>query len=96
MALIKDITLNNGVKVNYHRVASINNITNTASIIEIQSYIDKNKRTEEKFAIQNNDNMNIFINTEYLSIPYTPSFDVDKAYTYLKTLDKFAGFTDDL
>lgn len=96
MALIKEITLNNGIKVNYHRIASINNITNKATIIEIQSYINKEKREKEKNSIKNSLNMNIFINTEYLNIDYSPTLDVDKAYDYIKTLDKFQNSTDDM
>ena len=46
MALNKSITLENGVTVNYHRVVSVNSITNKASIIEIASYISKEKREE--------------------------------------------------
>ena len=33
MAIIKNITLDSGVMVNYHRVVSVNNVTNHASII---------------------------------------------------------------
>lgn len=96
MALIKEIELNNGIKVNYHRIASVHNITNQASIIEIQSYINKEKRLEEKDALQNNKQMNIYIHTEYLNKEYDKFLDVDKAYAYLKTLEKFTGYTDDI
>ena len=54
MALIKEITLDNGITVNYHRIASVNNITKQAIIIEIQSYTSKGKRLEEKTALENN------------------------------------------
>ena len=50
MALSKNIELNNGITVNYHRVVSVNNITNQASIIEIGSYTSSEKRQEEKSA----------------------------------------------
>ena len=48
MALNKKIELKNGVIVNYHRIVSINKITNNANIIEIASYTSKEKRDEEK------------------------------------------------
>ncbi len=96
MALIKEITLDNGITVNYHRIASINNVTSQASIIEIQSYTSKSKREEEKDAIKNNHPMNIYIHTEYLNKQYTQTLDINKAYEYLKTLEKFAGYTDDI
>lgn len=94
MALSKKIELNNGVIVNHHRVASINNITNVATIIEVQSYTSKEKRDEEKEAIENSKPMNIFIDTKRISIPYDAEMDVVKAYNYLKTLDEFKDSKD--
>ena len=94
MALSKNIELNNGITVNYHRVVSVNNITNQTSIIEIASYTSKEKRDEEKSALENNQPMNIFINTEYMNINYNKNLNVDNAYNYLKTLEKFSNSTD--
>lgn len=94
MALSKNIELNNGITVNYHRVVSVNNITNKTSIIEIASYTSKEKRDEEKSALENNQPMNIFINTEYMNINYNKNLNVDNAYNYLKTLEKFSNSTD--
>lgn len=96
MALIKEITLDNGITVNYHRVVSVNNITNHASIIEIASYTSKEKRQEEKTALANHLPMNIFIHSDYMAIEYNPTLNVNSAYNYLKTLEKFSGYTDDL
>lgn len=95
MALIKSITLDNGVTINYHRVVSVNNITNHASIIEIGSYTSKEKRQEEKSALENNQPMNIFIHAEYLNIPYNSNLNVNSAYEYLKGLEKFENSEDD-
>lgn len=94
MALIKSITLDNGVTVNYHRVVSVNNVTNQTSIIEIASYTSKAKRDEEKLKLTNKEPMNIFINTEYMNINYNKNLNVDNAYNYLKTLEKFSNSTD--
>ena len=44
MGLKKEITLDNGVSVNYHRIVSINNITNVSTIIEVASYTSEEKR----------------------------------------------------
>ncbi len=96
MALIKTIALGNGITTNYHRIVSVNNITNQASIIEVASYTDKSKREEEKLSIANGTKMNIFISTEYLSKEYTETLNVDAAYAYLKTLEKFSGSADDI
>lgn len=95
MALIKSITLYNGITVNYHRVVSVNNITNHASIIEVASYINSEKRQEEKTALENNQTMNVFIHSEYLGLPYNSTLNVNSAYEYLKTLDKFSNATSD-
>ena len=38
MALKKEIELENGIIVNYHRIVSINKITNDCNIIEVASY----------------------------------------------------------
>ena len=96
MALIKEITLDNGIITNYHRVVSVNNITNKCSILEIASYTNKTKRLEEKNAIENNQPMNVYIATEYLNEEYDKTLNVDKAYEHLKTLEKFANSTDDI
>lgn len=95
MALIKEITLNSGVITNYHRVVSINNITNVATIIETASYTSSEKREEEKNAIENGVGMDVFIDTNYIPLPYNKSLDVDGAYMHLKTLPKFQNAIDD-
>lgn len=48
MAIIKDIELDNGVVLSYHRVSSINKITNQSNIIEVNSYINEQQREKEK------------------------------------------------
>lgn len=89
MALNKTIILDNGINVNYHRIVSINNIINHETIIEIASYINSEKREEEKTALKNNKPMNVFTKTKYAVKEYTPDTDIVSAYTYLKTLDEF-------
>lgn len=96
MALIKEIILDNGIPVYYHRVVSVNNITNHASIIEIASYVNKEKREEEKESLELNKPMNVFIHSDYKEIPYNKTLNVDTAYEYLKTLEKFENSEDDI
>lgn len=48
MGLLKKIELENGIELNYHRVVSINNITNISSTIEVASYINEKQRNIEK------------------------------------------------
>ncbi len=94
MGLRKGITLDNGVIVNYHRIVSINNITNVSTIIEVASYTSKDKREEEKTAIENSEVMNVFIDTDYINKEYEEDFTIEQAYDYLKTLDKFKDSED--
>lgn len=48
MALQKEIELENGVILNYHRITSLNKITNILNNIEVNSYISENQREKEK------------------------------------------------
>lgn len=93
MAIIKEIELENGVKVNYHRVVSINKITNVQNIIEVASYTNKQKRKEE--AQNQGEETNIFIYTTYLNTPYNEEINISNVYEYLKTLEQFKNAVDD-
>ena len=94
MGLKKEITLSNGVSVSYHRIVSLNNITNVSTIIEVGSYTSEEKREEEKVAIQNAQAIDVFIDTEYINKDYTENMTIEQAYDYLKTLDKFKSSED--
>jgi hypothetical protein len=95
MALIKSIKLSNGVIVNYHRIVSVQNITNHASIIEIASYPSKEKRLEEIEALKNKQMMDVFIESDYITTNYNKDLNVDSAYDYVKTLEKYENAQDD-
>lgn len=92
MALKKQIELENGVMVNYHRIVSINKITNKQIIIEVASYTSKEKRQEE--IDKEGQEMNIFIETTYLNKKYNESDSIQDLYNYLKTTEKFANAED--
>ena len=73
MAIKKEIELDNGVIVKYHRIVSINKITNQSNIIEIASYTTEEKRKEEIEYYKNNNldkKMNVFIDTKYINKDY--------------------------
>lgn len=95
MALQKEIELENGIVVNYHRIVSITKITNQLNSIEVASYISAKKREEEQQAleigIENGEAIetNIFIDTTYINKDYDETETIEDAYDYLKTLDKF-------
>lgn len=92
MGLLKPIQLNNGLTVNYHRIVSINKVTNLSNIIEIASYVSKSKRQEE---IDNvGQPIDIFIYTAYESVPYDENSKITEVYDYLKTIERFKDAED--
>lgn len=93
MALIKEIELDNGVKVNYHRVVSINKIINVQNVIEVASYTSKEKRQEE--IEKSGQEMNVFIHTSYISTEYNANINIENVYDYLKTLEQFKDAIND-
>lgn len=92
MGLKKEIELENGIKVNYHRIVSINKITNSAIIIEVGSYISEEKRKEE--IEKQGQEMNIFIETMYLNKEYNETDTIQDLYDYLKTTEIFKDAED--
>lgn len=92
MALKKEIEFENGLILNYHRIVSLNKITNQSNIIEIASYANERKREEEKVYYENNDRtqpMNIYIETTYINKDYDENENIEDAYSYLKTLEQY-------
>lgn len=92
MALKKQIELESGIIVNYHRIVSINKITNKSIIIEVGSYTSKAKRQEE--IEKEGQEMNIFIETTYLDKEYNENDSIEDLYNYLKTTEKFKNAED--
>lgn len=91
MAIKKDVELTNGVVLTYHRVVRIQSIVNHSSLIEVQSYISKQKRLLEKATNYSSD---VYIEATYYNIPYDPELNVIKAYEYIKSLPEFEGAED--
>lgn len=89
MALKKEIELENGIILNYHRIASINKITNVQTIIEVASYTSEEKRQIEKEALENGEAFNVFIETIFLNKEYNEVDTIENLYDYLKTTEMF-------
>lgn len=92
MALNKQIELDNGIILNYHRIVSINKITNSCNIIEVASYTSEKQREKEKEYYNNTDenkSINVFIETDYIQKEYSENETIEECYEYLKTLEKF-------
>ena len=97
MALIKEIELENGIITNYHRIVSINKVTNNSNIIEVASYTSEQKRQEEIDYYENpneNKSMNVFIETTFINKEYKEEETIKEIYDYLKTTDKFKDAED--
>lgn len=94
MALSKSIELNNGVMVKYHRITSLNIITNIHNVVEISSYTSEEKRREELRAQENEESTDIYIHTTIMSVPYNQEATIESTYEYLKTLPIFNGSED--
>ena len=96
MALKKDIKLDNGIILTYHRVVSVNSIVNRQSMIEVGSYLNKEEREKERewYNSGSADRLNVYIGTKYYIKDYDKELNVDNAYEYLKTLDDFADAED--
>lgn len=92
MALSKKIELENGITVNYHRIVSINKITNKSIMLEVASYTSQEKRQEE--IEKEGQSMNIFIDTTYLNKEYNETDTIQDLYDYLKTTEKFKDAKD--
>jgi hypothetical protein len=108
MALKKKIELDSGVILNYHRITSINKITNSSVIVEVSSYTNEAKREEEARyqELQRKEDrteeeqeeldrgINVYIDTDYIDFPYDEKIEIKELYEQLKTLDKYKGATD--
>lgn len=97
MALKKEIELDNGIILNYHRITSINKITNNCNIVEISSYTSEKQREKEIEYYKSEDEdktMNVFIDTTYVNMEYNENITIEEIYEYLKTLDKFKDAED--
>ena len=95
MALVKEIELDSGVPVRYHRVVSVNTITNVQDTLEVASYTSQAKREEELAALAAGEPMSVFISTRYISAPYGSCPTVTRAYEWLKAnVEDFADAED--
>lgn len=94
MALKKEIEMNNGVIMNYHRVTSLNVITNVQNIIEVSSYPSEAKRIQEQIALTKGESYDVFVHTEIVGVEYDQEMTIKSAYDYLKTLPVYQGAED--
>ena len=96
MAIIKSIEQPNGVVLEYHRIESVKNTTNINSVIQVKSYISKDKREYElEVGLPGTDyDITYTVRKEY-ELKYDENLNVDSANEYLKTLPEFENSIDD-
>lgn len=95
MALNKKIELDSGVVVNYHRVVSVNTITNLQNVIEVASYTSREKRSEEKNWNPSMPITSVFIDTNYFVAPYDQNMTIESSYHWVKeNIERFADAED--
>ena len=87
MALKKNITLDNGVVLQYHRIISLHKITNEVDVIEVGSYISQDKREEEP-------EKDVCVRRKNYDMEYDEESTIADAYDYLKTLDEYEDAED--
>ena len=100
MGLKKEIELDSGIVLNYHRIAGINKLTNNTTIIEVASYINETQRQKEQDILLESQEkgeafpMNVLIETTYMNKEYIEDETIKDIYQYLKTTEKFKDAED--
>lgn len=94
MALSKSIELDNGVILNYHRIVTITKITNHSTVLEIAGYTSAAKREQEVKQLKNGEEINVYIDTTFMSVDYDEDTTIKDWYDYLKTTEKYSGAED--
>lgn len=106
MAIKKEVILNNGIKVLYHRVVSVMHVTNSHNSIELCSYLSQDARESQKtfyerqLAAKGERSSTAeaeeppFTYTFHINAPYDQTMTIIDAYEYIKTLNPFIGAED--
>ena len=106
MAIKKDLVLNNGITVSYHRVVSVMCVTNSHNSIEVCSYLTQEARESQKTYYRRQlaakgersstavEEEPPFTYTLHITAPYDQTMTVIDAYEHLKTLNPFLGAED--
>ena len=101
MAIKVRVTADNGIITEYHRVALVSIDVNQQNTILVHSYLSEAGRQVEKdyesglYSDLEEGMMKFpYVAAEYIAADYNPDMTVSAAYTYLKSLPKFAGAID--
>lgn len=97
MALQKEIELNSGVVVNYHRIEHYIMAINNYVWVEVKSYISADKRQEEIATLQLDDENSWwdgFVSSRCYELPYKENMTIQEIYDELKKQPEYEGATD--
>ena len=96
MALKKEVTAENGIVTNYHRIALLSIEVNQQCTILVHSYLTEEARLGEK---KYHDGLvpvlpPHYVKAEYYNTEYDADMNIHKAYEYIKSLPKFSEAED--
>lgn len=101
MAIKKQVTADNGIVTEYHRIALISIDVNQQNTILVHSYLSADGRQIEKDYASGlykdlDEGMMKFpyVEAKYINVEYDGSMTVESAYNYLKTLPQFKDAED--
>lgn len=101
MAIKKQITADNGIATEYHRIAMVKIDTNQLNTILVHSYLSEAGRQIEKdYASGLYKDVETgmikwpYVDAQYLNCEYDGFMTIEKAYKWLKTLPQFEGAED--
>ena len=95
MALLKQIELESGIILNYHRIVTITKITNHSTVLEIAGYTSPAKREQEIQQLASGEPITAYIDTTFMSADYDENATIKDWYAYLKTTEQYADAEDD-
>ena len=101
MALKVQVTADNGIITEYHRIALLSVDVNNQNSILVLSYLSESGRQIEKdyaAGLYNNLEAGMmrfpYVDGQYINIPYDGTMTIEAAYDYLKTLPEYEGAED--
>ena len=101
MAIKIQVTADNGIVTEYHRIAMLKIDVNQQNTILVYSYLGESGRQIEKdYAAGKYRGVDIglikfpYVSAKYIHIPYDGGMGVTSAYDYIKTLPEFSGAVD--
>ena len=101
MAIKKQIVLDNGINMEYHRIVAVTTEINQRNTILIHSYLsDAGRQIEKDYAAGLYDNIPLgemkwpYIKATYMNPNYDENMTVAKAYEWLKSQPEYEGAED--